>query len=676
MKTQSAYLAVAVTCGLGFAACSQTDPNSDGTGGGAGTGMGGSVGAKGGTGGSVGGATGGGGSSGGASGSSSGAGSTGTCPDVTACGGNVLGTWNVSASCLTMSGQLDLPTAGLDPRSCTSAPLTGHLSVTGSITYNADETYADHTVTTGSAHVDLAAGCLLISGTKIDCKGAATALEAAGLRPATCTVAPTGGGCSCDGTVNQMGGIGQPTPIPGTSGNYLASNNVLTLTTDSGNPTQAYCASGTTLTVTPQSTTSTKISGTITLTQGGSSGAGGAGNGGSGGAGATGGGAGMGTGGVSPMGGAGGMSGAGGGQGGSTAGANPGGAAGASGSAGASGTDGPCDIYGATTPCVAAYSTIRRLSKTYTGPLLQVRSGSSAKNTGTGGMTKDFFPLADGYVDTAGIDAYCMGTTCTVSLLYDQSGNKNDLPVAKKGNTAGGATGGEDDYESSATKGAVMAGGHKVYPLYMAAHEGYRIAKAGTKMPRGTESQGIYEIADGTHWGSACCWDFGNVTTDPTKYGVMNTLFFGKAYWGNGAGTSGPWMMADFEAGVWAGGSKIGDPGWGGLDDAHPQNPKNPALAVPFAMGILKTAGVYGQSSSKWALRSADVKAATDLTTSYEGALPKAMDNLGAVVLGVGGDNSNNSYGTFYEGAIVAGYPTPEVDLQVLKNVQAVGYSK
>jgi len=289
----------------------------------------------------------------------------------------------------------------------------------------------------------------------------------------------------------------------------------------------------------------------------------------------------------------------------------------------------------------------------------------------------DIGTTADGFVDTAKIDAACpTGTICTVSLLYDQSGNKNDLPVAKKGNTAGGATGGEDDYESSATKGAVTAGGHKVYPLYMNAHEGYRIAKAGTKMPRGTESQGIYEIADGTHWGSACCWDFGNVTTDPTKYGVMNTLFFGKAYWGNGAGTSGPWMMADFEAGVWAGGSKIGDPGWGGLDDQHPQNTKNTALAVPFAMGILKTAGVYNQSSSKWALRSADVKTATDLTTSYEGPLPKAMDNLGAVVLGVGGDNSNNSYGTFYEGAIVAGYPTPEVDLAVMKNVQAVGYTK
>jgi hypothetical protein len=203
----------------------------------------------------------------------------------------------------------------------------------------------------------------------------------------------------------------------------------------------------------------------------------------------------------------------------------------------------------------------------------------------------------------------------------------------------------------------------------MNAHEGYRLQKVGKNMPLKTAAQGIYMLADGTHWGSACCWDFGNVTTDPTKYGVMNTLFFGKAYWGNGAG-SGPWMMADFEAGVWAGGSKIGDPGWGGLDDAHPSNPQNPSLAVPFAMGILKT------QSSGWALRMADVKSATDLATAYEGGLPKAMDNLGGIVLGVGGDNSNNSYGTFYEGAIVAGFPAKDVDLAVMKNIQAVGYTK
>jgi hypothetical protein len=312
---------------------------------------------------------------------------------------------------------------------------------------------------------------------------------------------------------------------------------------------------------------------------------------------------------------------------------------------------------------------VRALSKAYNGPLLQVRNGSSAKNTGSGGVTKDIMMTADGLVDTAAIDAHCAGSICTVSKLYDQSGNENHMGTAKKGNTAGGATGAEDDYESSATKGAIMIGGKKIYSLYMDKHEGYRLHAVGKGMARGTASQGIYMVADGTHYGTACCWDFGNVTTDPTKYGFMNTLFFGKAFWGNGAGT-GPWMMADFEGGVWAGGSKVGDPGWGSLNDAHPANPANPTLNVPFAMGILKT------TATKWGLRMADVKTATDLATAYDGNLPVTPNNLGGIVLGVGGDNSNNSWGTFYEGAIVSGFPTNATDLAVMKNVQAVGYSK
>jgi len=334
------------------------------------------------------------------------------------------------------------------------------------------------------------------------------------------------------------------------------------------------------------------------------------------------------------------------------------------------GKDGPCDIYAAgSTPCAAAYSTIRRINSKYTGFLYQVRSGSSAKNTGTGGMTKDIGQTADGFADTAAQDAFCANTVCTFSLLYDQSGNDNHLPVAKKGNTAGGATGGEGDYESSATKGMLMVGGHKVYSLYMAAHEGYRLAKVGKGMPKGSESEGIYELADGTHVGSGCCWDFGNVTTDPTKYADMNTLFFGNAFWGNGAGM-GPWFMADFEAGVWAGGSKKGDPGWGALSDDHPSNPNNPSLKVKYAFGILKT------SSAKWALRMTDSSTTTPLVTAFEGGMPKPISNVGGIVLGVGGDNSNISWGTFYEGAIVAGYPTTATDDAVLKNVQAAGYGK
>jgi hypothetical protein len=337
---------------------------------------------------------------------------------------------------------------------------------------------------------------------------------------------------------------------------------------------------------------------------------------------------------------------------------------------------GPCDIYAtASTPCVAAYSMVRRLARTYTGPLYQVRKDSSATNTGTGGTTADVVMLPDGYADTATQDAFCGGTTCTVSLLYDQSGNNNNLKTATKGNYGcdSGDTTCQDNYESSATKGAVTAGGHKVYSLYMNAREGYRtpVGVVGTGMPIGTAAQGIYELADGTHSGAACCWDFGNVSTDPKVYGVVNALFFGTGYWGKGAGT-GPWFMADFEAGVWAGGSVPGAPGWGALDGASssPANPANPSLKVPFAFGILKT------TSSKYALRMANLQNATDLTTAYDGALPKAMNNLGGIVLGVGGDNSNHSFGTFYEGAITSGSPSNDTDLAVMKNAQAVGYTK
>ena len=637
MKVQTAFFAVVAVGGMTFAACSVSTPEpTGGSGSGSGSGTVGTSGT-----GNMAGAT--------------GTGGTGSmpasCTNVAACGGALTGMWTVGSACLKVSGSVDLAAAGLDPRSCNSATVAGDLKVSGTFTLNANGTYTDNTITTGTSKVELAAGCLLISGTTINCQGAAIAVEAGGLGVATCTDAP-GGGCSCTSTINQKGGLGIPTPTPATSGNDMLAGNSFSLTTDAANTNYDYCTAGNNVTITPKSASAMVITGTVALQKNAPDGGGGAGGGGStGGSPAVGGSATGGTG--------------------VTAGAGGGGTAGAGGNPGTGArTDGPCDVYAAgSAPCVAAYSTIRGLSKAYTGPLFQIRNGSNAKNTGSGGMTKDIMMLADGYVDTASIDTFCAGSTCTVAKLYDQSGNKNDMGPAKKGNTSGGATGAEDDYESSATKGAVTAGGHKVYSLYMAAHEGYRVQAVGNKMPLGSAAQGLYEIADGTHYGTACCWDFGNVTTDPTKYGVMNTIFFGKAFWGNGAG-SGPWMMADFEGGVWAGGAKVGDPGWGALNDAHPSNPADPSLAVAFAMGVSNTA------SGKWQLRAADVKTATALATAYDGAQPVKVNNLGGIVLGVGGDNSNNSWGTFYEGAIVAGAPTLETDNAVLKNVQAVGYTK
>jgi len=280
-------------------------------------------------------------------------------------------------------------------------------------------------------------------------------------------------------------------------------------------------------------------------------------------------------------------------------------------------------------------------------------------NTGSGGMTKDI-GMVGGYADTAAQDAFCANTVCTFSLLYDQSGKKNNLKVAPKGLSNGGTYAAMDDFESSATKGSMMVNGHKVYSLYMAAREGYRLTAKGAGMPLGTASEGIYILADGTHAGTACCWDFGNVSTDPTQYGVMNTIFFGKGFWGSGAGSA-PWFLGDFEGGVWAGGS-------GASTVMNAQNPS--MMGVQFALGILKT------SSNQYALRMADIKKATDLTTAYDGKSPKQWSNTGGILIGIGGDNSNNSWGTFYEGAIVAGLPTNATDLAIMKNVQAAGYGK
>lgn len=50
------------------------------------------------------------------------------------------------------------------------------------------------------------------------------------------------------------------------------------------------------------------------------------------------------------------------------------------------------------------------------------------------------------------------------------------------------------------------------------------------------------------------------------------------------------------------------------------------------------------------------------------------MRKQGAIVLGNGGDNSNGSQGTFYEGVMTAGFPTDATDQQVQANIVATKY--
>src|SRR6188768_588691 len=219
MKLQSAALAMAVALGMISVACGPGS-NLTGTAGTSTTGTAGTTG----TGGS----------------------GSGSCPNVTACGGNVVGTWNVTSSCLKLNAtNLDISLAGLDPSMCTNVKLTGSMDVSGTWTARTDGTYSDATSTMGTAQLELPAGCLHLSGTVVTCDGIARPLEGLGFTSVTCTNSASGGGCTCVGTIQHPGTLGLPSVDPQMSGGYETSGNMLT--TDAV-PTAAYayCVSGST----------------------------------------------------------------------------------------------------------------------------------------------------------------------------------------------------------------------------------------------------------------------------------------------------------------------------------------------------------------------------------------------------------------------------------------------
>ncbi|MGD0839198.1 MAG: arabinofuranosidase catalytic domain-containing protein, partial [Polyangia bacterium] len=183
--------------------------------------------------------------------------------------------------------------------------------------------------------------------------------------------------------------------------------------------------------------------------------------------------------------------------------------AGAGGTAGSSGTgaQGPCDIYQSgspATPCVAAHSMVRALYASYSGNLYQVQRASDK-------TTKDIPLLAPGgFVDSSVQDTFCAGTTCTISIIYDQSPQKNDLPVSPPVHwLANGGT------AVNATLGKASVGGHTVYGIYVTPDVGntYRNNKA-TGLAKDDDPESMYMVADGTHYNGRCCFDYGNAETD------------------------------------------------------------------------------------------------------------------------------------------------------------------
>ncbi|CRL22783.1 Twin-arginine translocation pathway, signal sequence [Penicillium camemberti] len=316
---------------------------------------------------------------------------------------------------------------------------------------------------------------------------------------------------------------------------------------------------------------------------------------------------------------------------------------------------GPCDIYASgNTPCIAAHSTTRALYSAYTGALYQVKRGSDDTTT-------DISPLsAGGVANAAAQDKFCSSTTCLITIIYDQSGRGNHLKQAPPGGFKGPEANGYDNL-ASAIGAPVTLNGQKAYGVFMSPGTGYsNNAASGTAT--GDEAEGMYAVLDGTHYNGACCFDYGNaeVSSTDTGNGHMEAIYYGdNTGWGSGAG-SGPWLMADLENGLFSGSSSANNAG-------------DPSLSYRFVNAVLKG------GPNKWAIRAGNA-ASGSLSTYYSGARPSAsgynpMSKEGAIILGIGGDNSNGAQGTFYEGVMTSGYPTDATENSVQANIVAAKYA-
>lgn len=315
----------------------------------------------------------------------------------------------------------------------------------------------------------------------------------------------------------------------------------------------------------------------------------------------------------------------------------------------------PCDIYAAgNTPCVAAHSTVRALYAKYAGALYQVKraSDSAIQNIGL---------LPDGYANAAAQDAFCANTTCIITKIYDQSPKHNDLVISSGGRYKGPGSNGAD-LGAAADALPVTAGGHQVYGVSISPGMGYRNNQTSGVANNG-KPEGMYMVSSGIHFNSGCCFDYGNAETSATDTGAghMDAVNVTKDLsWADCRNQPGLGVQADLENGLFHWNKR----------SCHPAANVS-GRPRPFLSAWLKNNG-----QTQFALKWGDAQSG-GLNIIYSGALPSGyapMRQEGAIILGIGGDNSHASAGAFFEGVMTAGFPSDSSDSAVQSNIVAVGY--
>lgn len=304
-------------------------------------------------------------------------------------------------------------------------------------------------------------------------------------------------------------------------------------------------------------------------------------------------------------------------------------------------TSRPCDLIASATPCVAAISTTRALYSAYTGPLYQVTRHSDKAHI-------DIGLLPDGYANAAVQDAFCTNTICTITKLYDQSPNHNDLTPAPPGGAARGH--GPADYDLPAVANALPAtvAGHRAYGVAISPGMGYR-----NDRPKGTavhgEPEGVYMVTSALNLNGKCCFDFGNAEVNDldNKAGHMDAINI----MCNGDPCT-PDAGLDMEDGIYghlkvpAGTDFVTD--MGACDGQH-------------------TYAIYQGNAQSGGLTSTGI---IPLPNGYQ-----PMQQEGAIILGIGGDNSNWAEGYFFEGVMTTGMPTSQAMEMLQSNIVAARYA-
>lgn len=301
----------------------------------------------------------------------------------------------------------------------------------------------------------------------------------------------------------------------------------------------------------------------------------------------------------------------------------------------------PCDIFAATTPCVAAYSTTRALYRAYRGPLYEITRQSDLTSINIG-------LLSDGYANIAPQKAFCAHTICTITNIYDQSPDHNDLRLAPPGGAAHGFGPNGFDLPALANSLPITVHGHHVYGIAISPGMGYR-----DDTPVGTavdgQPEGVYMVTSALRLNAKCCFDFGNAETnnldnDAGHMDAINIRCHGRPCQ--------PIAGLDMENGI-----------YGHL-------PVPPHTAFVTDMGVND-----GQHS--YAIYQGNAQSG-GLTTTGIIPLPKGyqpMQQEGAIILGIGGDNSNSAPGYFFEGVMTRGMPSAQTLKAVQRNIVAAKYA-